>query len=82
MSFIPPGLTRYLQPLDVVVNKPFKEGIKKLYVEYCLESGTECIKVSRNKIIEMITKVWCDPNFNLIIFFLIKYINFIILIIN
>ena len=62
MSFIPPGLTRYLQPLDVVVNKPFKEGIKKLYDEYCLESGAECIKVSRNKFIEMITKVWWDPN--------------------
>ena len=62
MTFIPSGLTRYLQPLDVVVNKPFKEAIKKLYVEYCLEVGIENTKVSRNKIIEMIIKVWWDPS--------------------
>lgn len=62
MSFIPAGLTRYLQPLDVVINKLFKEGIKKLYVEYCLQNSAECIKVSRNKIIEIITKIWWDPN--------------------
>ena len=62
MSFIPSGLTHYLQPLDVVVNKPFKEGIKKLYVEYCLESGPEFMKISKNKIIDMVTKVWWDPN--------------------
>lgn len=58
MSFIPSGLTRYVQPLDLVVNKPFKEGIKKLYVEHCLESETEFMKISRNKIIDMVTKVW------------------------
>ena len=55
---------------------------QKLCLLFLQALHAECIKVSRNKIIEMITKVWCDPNFNLIIFFLIKYINFIILIIN
>lgn len=30
LSFIPVSLTRYLQPLDVFVNKPFKEAYKKL----------------------------------------------------
>ena len=29
--FIPGGLTRKLQPLDVAVNKPFKDHIKKFY---------------------------------------------------
>jgi hypothetical protein len=62
MTFIPSGLTRYLQPLDVVVNKPFKDAIKKLYIEHCIETGMEKTKVNRNKIIEMVSKVWWDPN--------------------
>ena len=41
----------------MVINKPFKEALKKLYVEYSIENG-----VSRKKIIEMITKVWWDVN--------------------
>ena len=41
----------------MVINKPFKEALKKLYVEYSIENG-----VSRKKIIEMITKVWWDEN--------------------
>lgn len=51
------GLTRYLQPLDVILNKLFKEAFKKFYVEYCLENGLENTPESRNKIICMITKI-------------------------
>ena len=31
------GLTRYLQPLDVSINKPFKEEISRKYNEYCIK---------------------------------------------
>ena len=61
-SFILSGLIRYLQLLDVVVNKPFKDAIKKLYIEHWIETGKENTKVSRNKIIEMVSKVCWDSN--------------------
>ena len=32
LSFIPAGLTRFIQPLDVSINKPFKDALKKEYV--------------------------------------------------
>ena len=35
LSFIPAGLTRFIQPLDVVVNKPYKDSLRKKYLEYC-----------------------------------------------
>ena len=31
--FIPGGLTRYLQPLDIGINKNFKDHLKNLYLE-------------------------------------------------
>lgn len=48
--FIPSVFTRYLQPLDLVINKPFKEGIKKIIFEWCLDSGIEWIKVVEIKL--------------------------------
>ena len=46
ISFIPGGLTSFFQPLDVVVNKPFKSAIKEKYVIYCIDNGVDNLKVS------------------------------------
>ena len=34
---IPGGLRRYLQLLDVFINKPFKDELKKRYTKYCID---------------------------------------------
>ena len=33
ISMIPGGLSRYLHPLDASINKPFKDELKKRYIE-------------------------------------------------
>ena len=58
VMMIPDGLTRYLQPLDVSINKPFKDGIRRKYNEYWLEKGD--VKVSRKEIIDWVGEVWYD----------------------
>ena len=32
LSFIPAGLIAYIKPLDVVINKPFKDALSKKYI--------------------------------------------------
>ena len=66
--FIPGGLTRYLQPLDIGINKPFKAALKKHYLldkinSIELNSQNNLTQVEkRQKIIENINKIWWDDN--------------------
>ena len=49
---IPGGFTRYLQPLDVSIIKPFKKEIRRKYNEYCIKNTN--LKVSRKQIIDWV----------------------------
>ena len=37
ISMIPDGLKIYLQPLDVLINKPIKNELKKRYTKYYID---------------------------------------------
>ena len=39
ITLIPGGLTYYYQPLDVSINKPFKNALLEKYISYCIENG-------------------------------------------
>ena len=61
--FIPGGLTRKWQKLDIVINKPFKDCLKKCYTQYQLENAGNTItnkqaKIERKKIIEWVHEIW------------------------
>ena len=49
VKFIPSGMTRILQPLDMVINKPFRDLIRKKYVEYSKSINRDNAKVSYKK---------------------------------
>ena len=55
---IPGGLTRYLQPLDVSINKPFKDELRKKYTDYWMETKNSNAKVSQNDLINWVWEVW------------------------
>lgn len=58
---IPSGLTRYLQPLDVSVNFPFKNFLKSEYINFNLfKSDKE--KATHNDIINFVYNVWYSNN--------------------
>ena len=42
IAMIPGGMTRYLQPLDIAVNRSFKCNLKKLYIKE-LRSGQHAV---------------------------------------
>ena len=56
---IPPGLTRYLQPLDVAINKPFKDAMKKSDSNFRLKSMNQKIP-DEEEIISQVVKNWYD----------------------
>ena len=35
--YIPKGITGVMQPLDVCVNKSFKDSLRKKYIDYCID---------------------------------------------
>ena len=37
VSFIPTELTRFLKPLNFVINKPFKQALKEKYIDFCIK---------------------------------------------
>ena len=70
--YIPDGLTRYLQPLDIGNNKVFKSAFKKEYsiielfekenIKDLLKSNIIVMKTRREQIINLIYKVREDNN--------------------
>lgn len=62
ITLIPGGLTRYYQPLDVSINKPFKNALSERYISYCIENGNKDLKISRSKMIKYICDVWYDSH--------------------
>ena len=49
LAVIPGGLTRFLQPLDISVNKPFKDNLKAHWEEWMSDSRNDQFTLSGRK---------------------------------
>ena len=49
IAVIPGGLTSILQPLDVSLNKPFKDGVKKKWMQWMADGIHEFTATGRQK---------------------------------
>lgn len=59
---IPPGFTRYLQPLDIYVNKEFKSNLKNKYINHLTHNNlfikNEEFLVEKELIIQWVLEIW------------------------
>ena len=58
---IPPGQTKYVQPLDVSINKPFKAAMHRAYTEFQISNGNTKTPTHEN-IIEFVYNTWYQPD--------------------
>jgi hypothetical protein len=73
LVIIPGGLTSILQVLDVVINKPFKDSLRKLYEDWLINGNHTLTKRGNLKkptvtnLCQWILQAWEDINPNTII---------------
>ena len=48
---------RYLQPLDISINKPLKDESKKRYTRYCLDQKDNKARVTQEDLIDWIGEI-------------------------
>ena len=52
------GLTRYLQPIDVSISKPFKDELKKRYAKYCIDQKDTKTRIIQEDLINWVGEIW------------------------
>jgi hypothetical protein len=74
---LPPNTTSHTQPLDVGLNKPFKDGMAALLDDFLAVPGNEDVAVSREMLSAWVGEVWRDMEARLDLDETLGYIGYI-----